>query len=576
MPDPQDKTPPRLSQPSLTALPREEPPPALEKPEETSTWKPQTDSQLPEPPVPSDTVSQTETTSAGKPAPWQTETEEVDKEPNLPLEENASLSPPTTESQTADTTTSPEATPPQPPSLQPTTDLGQVPPAPPAESPELKAPKRGEGFKKLFMLLVIAILALGLGFLVVGIVIPRLKTLKVPGMPGKQTTIKYWGLWEPSAVVDSVIAEFNEENPEIKVEYVQQSHKDYRERLQSAIARGEGPDIFRFHNTWVPMLKDDLDTVPPEVYNASDFQETFYPVVTKDLRRGANFVGIPLETDGLALFVNTKIFRTAGKSPPSTWEELRQAAFDLTIRDTSGRIQTAGVALGTTNNVDHWSDILGLMLLQNGADPTNPTDKLAADALLFYTIFSRSDKVWDESLPNSTQAFATEKVAMYFGPSWRVLDIKALNPEIEFTVHPVPQLPNSNITWASYWVEGVSAKSEQKKQAWEFLKYLSSKAALEKLYAQETATRLIGEPYSRTDMQDLLKDDPYVGAYVLQAPAAQSWYLSSATHDNGINDRIIKYLEDAVNAVNQKADPERSLETASQGITQILSQYGVK
>jgi multiple sugar transport system substrate-binding protein len=438
-------------------------------------------------------------------------------------------------------------------------------------------PQKPKRFKKILIFILVALTVVALGYILVRLVIPRLRSVKVPGIPGREVTLNYWGLWEPESVMQELIDEFQEHNPDIKVEYVLQSHKDYRERLQSAFARGEGPDIFRFHNTWGPMLKDELDTVPPDVYSASDFQETFYPVAARDLRRGTGFIGVPLEIDGLALFYNKSIFRAAGKSSPSTWEELRQTAFDLTIRDQSGRIQTAGVALGTTGNVDHWPDILGLMFLQNGADLSDPTDKLAADALLFYTIFTRSDKVWDTTLPSSTQAFAAGDLAMYFGPSWRILDIKALNPELDFDVIPVPQLPKSSVTWASYWVEGVSTSSENKGQAWEFIKFLSSKESLEKFYASSTATwRVIGEPYSRRDLADLLKGDPLIGAYIEQAPTAQSWYMCSSTHDNGINDRIIKYFEDAVNAVNQRADPQDALDTASQGITQTLSQYGVK
>ena len=75
-------------------------------------------------------------------------------------------------------------------------------------------------------------------------------------------------------------------------------------------------------------------------------------------------------------------------------------------------------------------------------------------------------------------------------------------------------------------------------------------------------------------MADLLKDDPLVGAYIQQAPTAKSWYLSSYTHDNGINQRIINYLKDTVNLVSDKPNlTKTSLETASQGITQTLSQY---
>jgi multiple sugar transport system substrate-binding protein len=249
---------------------------------------------------------------------------------------------------------------------------------------------------------------------------------------------------------------------------------------------------------------------------------------------------------------------------------------ELTVRDAAGKIQTAGAALGITSNVDHWSDILGLMLLQNGADPANPTNNLAEDTLTFYTLFSRSDRVWDETLPSSTYYFASGRLAMYFGPSWRVFEIKALNPNLKFRVIPVPQLPGVNLTWASYWVEGVNKKSKYPTEAWEFLKFLSTPEVMQKLYQAQSKLRLFGEPYSRTDMADLLKKEPYVGVFIEQAPKAKSWYLCSRTSDNGINDKIIKYYEDAVNAVNEGASPKEALATVAQGVAQVLSQYGAK
>lgn len=570
MPDPQDKQPPALKQPDvIPELPKQETP-FLDKPQEQSSPPQEAPSA---PPLPD--VQSTELPS--QPSASQTPPPEV-PELKTPLEEKPISIPPAEEIK--DTALPPlEAPPPPapaPPPPPPLPGAGEQPPPPPEESPQVTAPQKSRKIKKIVIFFLVALTAVALGFIVVRVLIPRLRSIKVPGLPGKKVTLNYWGLWESESVMQGVIDEFQQDNPNITIKYELQSHKDYRERLQSAFARKEGPDIFRFHNTWVPMLKDELDSIPPDIYSASSFQETFYPVAARDLRSGAGFVGVPLEIDGLALFYNKSIFKTAGKSPPTTWEDLRKASFDLTIRDQSGRIQTAGVALGTTSNVDHWSDILGLMMLQNGADLKDPTDKLAADALLFYTIFTKSDKVWDETLPSSTQAFASGSLAMYLAPSWRVLDIKAINPNLDFEVIPVPQLPKSNVTWASYWAEGVSATSENQDQAWQFIKFLSSKETLEKLYAAATAERFIGEPYSRKEMAELLQEDSFMGAYIKQASSAQSWYMCSATHDNGINDRIIKYFEDAVNAVNQRTDPQDALETVAEGISQVLSSYKVK
>lgn len=454
---------------------------------------------------------------------------------------------------------------------------GVQPPPPPPPDEYLPTSPLGGIFERLKTLLPVLLALLLVAVLV--FVGQRLwQSRRGVGGPGGGT-ITYWGLWEPAGVMEAIIADYQKDNPRVEIEYVQESPQDYRERLQSAFARGEGPDIFRFHHTWVPMLKGELTILPKEIIS----EEDYYPVVTQTLKQDQGFYGVPLMMDTLAMFVNDDIFRAAGKTPPTTWEEFQQAALELTVKDSQGQIQTAGAALGTTSNVDHWPDILGLMMVQNGVDmktvdSTIGADgrNLGADALTFYTMFSRAYRVWDETLPGSTLSFAGGKLAMYFGPSWRVLNIQQANPDLNFRVLPVPQLPGTRVAWASFWAEGVWNKSPVKDEAIKFLQYLSSPEVLQKLYQNQSATRLFGELYPRVEMANLLSNNPLVAPFLSQAPYAQSWYLCSRTFDNGINDRMIKYFEDAVNAVNQGSDAAAALKTAAQGATQLLNQYGVE
>jgi len=430
------------------------------------------------------------------------------------------------------------------------------------ESSGKGVPKKVLTFLVIFVLLVLA------GLAVFKFLLPRFQGTK-------EVTLTYWGLWEPETIMKGIINEWEKENPNIKINYLQQSPKEYRERLQSALARNEGPDLFRFHITWVPMLKNELDPVPSEVMSAATFENTYYPVIKENLRSGTSFIGLPLGIDTLALFYNEDIFQAAGKVPPTSWDQLRQTAIDLTTYDESGRIQTAGVALGTTTNVEHWSDILGLMMLQNGVDLSAPTGQLAQDALTYYTIFNKTDHVWDATLPSSTVAFATGKVAMFFGYSWDVFEIKNINPNLNFKVVAAPQLPDTEIAWASFWAEGVAKRSDASEEAWQFLEFLSSKEILQKFYQTQSQARLFGELYPRMDMAGLLSTNSLVLPFINQANKAQTWYLCSRTFDNGLNDRMIKYFEDAVNGVNGGSSPEDMLSTTAQGVSQLLSQYGI-
>jgi multiple sugar transport system substrate-binding protein len=393
----------------------------------------------------------------------------------------------------------------------------------------------------------------------------------------KEVTITYWGLWENDTTVQSAISAFEAQNPKIKVSYLKQSPKQYRERLQAAIQRGEGPDAFRFHNTWVAMLTRDLSPVPPDVMSATDFTQAFYPVATADLVAGTTIYGIPLMFDGLGLYYNEDLFATAGVTPPTTWAELLEIVPKLTVRQ-GDTILTSAIALGTTGNVENFSDILATMFMQNGADLTNLAGTEAEETLIFYRNFADPTNpyyTWNSTLDNSVYAFASGKVAMMLSPSWRAFDVKQISPDLRFKIVPIPQLPGNTVNWASYWVEGVSAQSKSQAQAWEFVKYLTSRETAAKLYSEAAKTRLFGEPYALVGLGSTLAADPYVGAYVQQAQTAKSFPLASRTFDNGLNDRMIKYLEDAVNSLGAGSAPTAALETLNAGFRQVLSSYGL-
>lgn len=410
------------------------------------------------------------------------------------------------------------------------------------------------------------------------------KWLIMPRFSKQTVTLTYWGLWEPEAVVAPAIAKFESDHPNIKINYQMQSKTDYRQRLQSALARGEGPDVMRFHETWGPMLKDELEPAPTEFFSAEEFKKTFYPEAVQSLVQGNRVIGVPLMTEGLGLFVNNEIMAATDSGVPKTWDELRKVAFALTKRDGKGKIIRSGVAMGTTNNITHWPDILAVLMLQNSVDLAKPNAtvdargrNLGADALRFYTIFNLEDRVWDKALPPDVVAFASGRLAMMIAPSWEVHEIIARNSQLDFSIYPIPQLNSQRkVAWASSWVEGVSLRSQHKQESWQFLKFLTTPEALQLMYSETAKTRAFGEPYPRPDMASTLSAAKYVGAYIQQAPDAKSWYMSSRTGDSGLNDEIIDYYETAINSIlDRKSSPEAAIDTVAKGVSQVLIKFGL-
>lgn len=417
------------------------------------------------------------------------------------------------------------------------------------------------------------VVCVAIWFLFSYLILPRFSKSEAP----KDVTITYWGLWESENTMKTIFADFEKKNPGIKVVYEKQNNKDYRDRLNARMQNGTGPDVFLFHNSWLLQTSSFLLPLPADVIGKSEFEKSFYPVMVKDLTRNGGIYGIPFGFDTLSLFINTEIFKQAGVTVPTNWQDFGKTARLVTVKDGSGTIKTSGVALGTFDNITHAPDILAMLFAQNGAnfkDVAN-TSQSMVDTLDFYTSFAKDDaKVWDASLDPSILAFAKGNLAMYFGFSWDIFTIRAISPNLTFEVVSVPNLPGRNITTASYWVSGVSAKSKNQKESLLLLKYLSQKETMQKIFSESSKTRLFGELYPRQDLADLLKDNSLVYPFVSQGMGATSSFFASDTYDNGFNAQMNGYLGNTVRAVLSGTSTETAIETLTKGVAQVLGQYG--
>lgn len=468
--------------------------------------------------------------------------------------------------------------------------LAPPPPPPPIEQDQpATVPVKGSPFK-IVTPIIIGLVIVGLIALVVTVVIPLFKpktSVTTPSAtpkttPAKSTTpvtLTYYGLWEPAAVMRPVLDEFEKQNPNLKVDYQMQSHIDYRERLQTLLNQKNSPDVIRFHSTWIPMLISGLLPAPAGTVTPTEIQSNFYPAVADSVIVNNQVYAVATTMEGLALFANQDILDTAQATIPTDWLKLRDLAVKLTQRDpTTKQITRAGIALGTTNNVDHWPDIVSLLLLQAGVDMKKLDLKMAGDALSFYTWFSTTGQTWNATFPSSTQAFAAGKVALIFAPSWRALDVQALNPSLKWKIYPVPQLPESPVVnWANFWVEGVSKNSAHPEEAWKLVKFLASSQAQQLLFNAASNQRGFGQTPANKALAQTVVTNPIVGPYVQQAQTAKTFYTTSLTYDGdtGINSRLNKYLENAVNTLNQTSDTSRVIPTLQQGFNQVLSQYNL-
>lgn len=453
----------------------------------------------------------------------------------------------------------------------------QVPPPPTQPQPVSSAPPsdkpgRLSGIKSAPILKII----LGLLSLFVVAAILFFVVTKFLGNKNSEVELAFWGLWEDSKTMQTVLSDFERSNPNVTVNYTKEDIEQYKDRLVTRSGQGNGPDVFLFHNTWYPMLPEVLLPVPSSVISKEDFDQSYFDVVKKDLVRNGAIYGIPQNMDTLVMYVNVDMFKSAGVDIPSNWNDFIDTARGLTVKDEEGRIVTSGTALGTYSNIKHAPDILSLLFLQNGVDVKNleGTSDRAIGAMNFYTAFATDENnVWDESMPPSIVAFATGKLGMYFGYSWDYFEIKAANPEINLQIVPVPQLGAEPINLASYWAIAANSKSKNQKEALDLLKFLSQKDVQAKLYSEQAKLRQFGQPYARIDLAEGLKDTIIYPA-VLQAKYADSTPFVDSAGENGMNQELNLYLENAINSINEGTSVESAFDTLKQGVAQVLGKYG--
>ncbi|OGY55043.1 MAG: hypothetical protein A3A24_02475 [Candidatus Buchananbacteria bacterium RIFCSPLOWO2_01_FULL_46_12] len=393
-------------------------------------------------------------------------------------------------------------------------------------------------------------------------------------------TLNWWGTFDDKSNFSEIIADYTLVHPNIKIEYRKLRTEEFEQELLDALAEDRGPDIITLHNTWVSRYLSKLEPLPATTKLAYQVtkkslgikQETlievresptitvgqlknnFIDVVFADVTREAKIYGLPLSIDTLVMLYNKDLFNNAGiPLPPANWSELQEYVKRLTFQDSEGKITQSGVAMGTAQNIEHNFDILSLLMVQNGAAMTidkavtfhsvppggDKTYNPGPEALRFYTDFATPTKevyTWDQSMPNSLDAFSQGKVGITFGYQSDIPYIEARRQgKLNYGLAKMPQIPGRpEINYASYWVQTVAKKSKNINEAWDFIQFMSQPGEAKKYLAatgRPTALRALIEEQLASDQLNIFAD---------QLLTSLSWYkgLDSQAAQNAFAEMI--------------------------------------
>src|SRR3989344_108097 len=230
---------------------------------------------------------------------------------------------------------------------------------------EVKSLPRSNLTRKILIIVIVLLVITSLSLLGIWFMMSRNKEGQ-----DKKGEIVWWGFQHEAEIYQPLIDKYQQEHPGIKIIYEKQSPKDYRDRLVGKFAAGIGPDIFEIHNSWPAMFSEDLALLPSSIMGGDEFNKSFYPVVVSNVTNSKGIIAMPLEFDAITLYINEDIFASAVKQPPKTWDDLKILADPkedggFTIKGEKKVIIQSGAALGETANIDHWPEILALMMYQN-------------------------------------------------------------------------------------------------------------------------------------------------------------------------------------------------------------------
>lgn len=384
----------------------------------------------------------------------------------------------------------------------------------------------------------------------------------------ENANLTYWSLFEPYSVYETSIIDYQNKNKNVKVSFEQRAVDNldtYKDSLLEKLKNGETvPDIIRIHATWVSDFMPYIEPAPTNVITVDKFSSTFYKPASDVSVINGKIYAIPLQYDALALIYNKDIFSQKNVTPPATWTDLTTLASNLTVSQ-NNKIIVSGAALGSAENVAHFSDIIGLLINQSEISlPEDFESDQMKQIIDYYTNFVKSQKVWDREFAYSPLSFAQGKVAMMFAPSWQLLNILASNPNINIGVAPVPQaVGNGTLTTSSYpnfWVEVVNKKSKNKEAAWKFIAYLATPEQQQEVFNSAQLKRAFGEPYSDSTLQASLSSNPYLGPFYTHADNGR---ILKITDVSG-NTPYVKVIKNVVEGVLNGQNIDELLSTAKQ------------
>lgn len=383
-------------------------------------------------------------------------------------------------------------------------------------------------------------------------------------------------------LIDSMIAEFEQGHPDVKVKAVYAgNYDDTRNKALAALKAGQpvqlsvlfSIDLFELIDQGVIVPFDDLLTAADKPW-----LDSFYPGLMENSRTKGKTWGIPFQRSTIVLYWNKDAFKEAGldpNKPPATWGDMVEMSRRLVQKDGSGNVTRYGVMIPSTGYPYWMFQALarenGEVLMNQDGNRTFFDKPAVVEALAFWRDLGGKHGV----MPKGTvewgtlrEAFLQGKTAMMWHTTGNLTPVRAA-AKFDFGVAMLPASKRrGSPTGGGNFYIFKKASPEERKAALAFIKWMTAPAQAARWSIETGYMGVTRAAY----------DTPALKKYVAEFPAAavardqlQHAVAELAVHENA---RVKKLLDDAIQAaLTGGKEPRAALAEAQAGAERILSRY---
>lgn len=296
-----------------------------------------------------------------------------------------------------------------------------------------------------------------------------------------------------SKLITEAIKEWNEAHPDIIVEEDGVTGEQYKTRIKTALAAGEGPDIcYMWGGSFVQPYIEAGNLLPIDEYVDDSVLSKLVEGTINGCTYNGKIYSLPMYTFIASLYCNTELFEKAGATIPSTYDELVDAV---------KKLRSAGITPIVLGEKDrwpgmYWYDIMAMRQAGNEEakaalkDPSkfNSPDFIEAARKLqeLVDLGAFNENMFSMSFDEMVAAFANGEAAMIYQGNWIQASVE--DPESpakgKVVAKPFPVFTDGKGVVTEFYggaIDGfyINADTPYPKEAAEFLIYFSEKIGKE-------------------------------------------------------------------------------------------------